>query len=194
MTRQLRQLPVRRCPPACCSERERLSSAHHWPISENAQAAESTAPTKALPSAAAPAGTPEDAKAIRATADQFVKAFNSGDAKTIGAEWSTDSEYTDENGVDFHGRAAIEKEYAALFEEQSRARSITVNIASIRFLGPDIAIEKGAASVPNSRRGRRPSPATALSMPAATANGSWSSAATCPMWPPTATISKISNG
>ena len=53
------------------------------------------------------------------TADQFVKAFNSGDSKTIGQEWSTDSEYTDENGVDFHGRQAIEKEYAALFKEHS---------------------------------------------------------------------------
>jgi uncharacterized protein (TIGR02246 family) len=88
----------------------------------------------------------DDEKAIRATADEFVKAFNAGDAKTIGAEWSTDAEYTDENGQEFHGRAAIEKEYAALFKDHPGA-TISVSIASIRFLGPDIAIEKGAASV-----------------------------------------------
>ena len=98
------------------------------------------APAKSKPSAV------DDEKAIRATADEFAKAFNAGDAKAIGAEWSTDSEYTDENGAEFHGRAAIEKEYAALFKEHPGA-TITVAIASIRFLGPDIAIEKGAASV-----------------------------------------------
>jgi uncharacterized protein (TIGR02246 family) len=88
----------------------------------------------------------DDEKAIRATADEFVKAFNAGDARTIGAEWSTDAEYTDENGQEFHGRTAIEKEYAALFKEHPGA-TISVNISSIRFLGPDIAIEKGVASV-----------------------------------------------
>ncbi len=97
-------------------------------------------PGQAKPSA-------DDEKAIRATADDFVKAFNAGDAKTIGAEWSTDSEYTDENGQEFHGRAAIEKEYAAPVQGASRRDHNASHIASIRFLGPDIAIEKGVASV-----------------------------------------------
>ncbi len=98
------------------------------------------------PPAAAKPSQADDEKAIRATADEFVTAFNAGDAKTVGAEWSTDAEYTDENGQEFHGRAEIEKEYAALFKQHPGA-AITVSIASIRFLGPDIAIEKGAASV-----------------------------------------------
>jgi uncharacterized protein (TIGR02246 family) len=98
------------------------------------------------PAAKSKPSADDDEKAIRATADEFVRAFNAGDAKSIGAEWSTDSEYTDEIGAEFHGRAAIEKEYAALFKEHPGA-TITVAIASIRFLGPDIAIEKGAASV-----------------------------------------------
>ena len=117
----------------------------HFGFSKTAQAAEA-APTKALPSAPTPAGSPADEKAIHATADEFVKAFNSGDAKKIGAEWSTDAEYTDESGQEFQGRAAIEKEYAALFKEHPGA-TIAVDIESIRFLGPDIAIEKGIASV-----------------------------------------------
>lgn len=91
-------------------------------------------------------GNAADEKAIRATADEFVKAFNSGDAKTIGAEWSTDAKYTDESGHQFIGRDVIEKEYAELFKEHPGA-NITVNIDSIRFLGPDIALETGIAKV-----------------------------------------------
>ncbi len=107
----------------------------------SAHAAEGAA--MASPSGSQP-GHEADEKAIRATADEFVKAFNAGDAKTIGAEWSTDAKYTDESGEQFVGRAAIEKEYAKLFKEHPGA-TITVNIDSIRFLGPDIALETGIA-------------------------------------------------
>ncbi|MCE9555763.1 MAG: SgcJ/EcaC family oxidoreductase [Planctomycetes bacterium] len=92
------------------------------------------------------AGNAADEKAIRATADAFVKAFNAGDAKGIGALWATDAEYTDESGKSLHGRADIEKEYAELFKAQ-RGLTMTVAVDSIRFLGPDIAIEKGIAKV-----------------------------------------------
>jgi uncharacterized protein (TIGR02246 family) len=111
--------------------------------------------TAAAPAAAAPAPSPfaaealqlpADEKAIRATADEFVKAFNAADAKAIGAQWATDAQYTDESGQSFHGRAAIEKEYADLFK-QNRSATITVAIDSIRFFGPDIAIEKGIAQI-----------------------------------------------
>jgi uncharacterized protein (TIGR02246 family) len=87
-----------------------------------------------------------DEKAIRATADDFVKAFNAADAKAIGAQWATDAQYTDESGESFHGRVAIEKEYADLFN-QHRSATISVAIESIRFFGPDIAIEKGIAKI-----------------------------------------------
>jgi uncharacterized protein (TIGR02246 family) len=87
-----------------------------------------------------------DEKAIRATADDFVKAFDAGDAKAIGALWAPDAEYTDESGQTLQGRAAIEKEYVELFKEH-RGATMTVAIESVRFLGPDIAIEKGVAKV-----------------------------------------------
>jgi len=87
-----------------------------------------------------------DEKAIRATADDFVKAFNAADVKAVGALWATDAEYTDESGQSFQGRAAIEQLYADLFKEH-RGAAMTVTIDSIRFLGPDIAVEKGIAKV-----------------------------------------------
>src|SRR6185295_12103428 len=79
-------------------------------------------------------------------ADDFTKAFNAADAKAIGKLWIEDAEYTDESGQSFRGRAAIEKEYADLFKEHPGA-TMTVAIESIRFLGPDLAIEKGVAKV-----------------------------------------------
>ncbi|MCE9548239.1 MAG: SgcJ/EcaC family oxidoreductase [Planctomycetia bacterium] len=91
-------------------------------------------------------GSAADEKGIRATADAFVAAFNAGDAKAIGAMWATDAEYTDESGNVFHGRAEIEKEYADLFKEK-HGLTIALTIESIRFLGPDIAAEKGIAKV-----------------------------------------------
>jgi uncharacterized protein (TIGR02246 family) len=87
-----------------------------------------------------------DEKAIRATGDEFVRAFNAADAKAIGALWATDAVYTDESGQSLHGRAAIEKEYADLFKEH-RGTTIAVAVESLRFLGSDIAVEKGVAKV-----------------------------------------------
>jgi uncharacterized protein (TIGR02246 family) len=95
-------------------------------------------------------GSEADEKAIRATAEDFVTAFNAGNSKAIGLLWAPDAEYTDESGQTFHGRAAIEKEYAELFKQQ-RGATMTVAIESIRFLGPDIAVEKGVAKVKSSK-------------------------------------------
>lgn len=83
-----------------------------------------------------------DEKAIRATAEDFVNAFNAADAKALGALWAEDAEYTDESGQSHHGRAAIASLYAAMFKEHPGA-SMAVTVESVRFLGPDIAVEKG---------------------------------------------------
>jgi len=99
--------------------------------------------------AATPASHPpreDDEKAIRATADDFIKAFNAADVKAIGALWAPDAEYTDESGQTFQGRAAIEEIYADLFKQHLGAM-MTVKIESIRLLGPDVALEKGVARV-----------------------------------------------
>ena len=87
-----------------------------------------------------------DEKAIRTTADDFVKAFNAADVKAIGGLWAADAEYTDESGQSFQGRAAIEQLYADVFKQHLGA-IMTVKIESIRLLGPDVALEKGVARV-----------------------------------------------
>jgi uncharacterized protein (TIGR02246 family) len=107
-----------------------------------AQAADAAAES---PAAATPANM-ADEKAIRATAEEFARAFNATDAKAVGALWAPDAEYVDESGRAVQGRAAIEKEYAGAFQ-QHPGMIMTVRIESIRFLGPDIALEKGVARV-----------------------------------------------
>jgi uncharacterized protein (TIGR02246 family) len=106
------------------------------------------AATNSAPSPFAPEAlqASADEKAIRATAEAFVKAFNAADVKAIGALWAPDAEYTDESGQSFQGRAAIEQVYADVFKQHLGAM-MTVKIGSIRFLGPDVALEKGVARV-----------------------------------------------
>jgi len=87
-------------------------------------------------------------KAIRAAAEEFVTAFNKGDAKGIGALWTTDCEYVDETGRVFRGRDTIEKEYAAFFAANPGLKMET-SISSVKVVGGQSAIEDGTALVKN---------------------------------------------
>ncbi|MFZ1935085.1 MAG: SgcJ/EcaC family oxidoreductase [Thermoguttaceae bacterium] len=120
-----------------------VALAPHFSILDSVRAADTAAAT---PSATQTPANQADEKAIRATAEDFLRAFNAGDAKAVGALWAADAEYTDESGKSYQGRAAIEKEYVDFFKEHPGA-TMTVRIESVRFLGPDIAVEKGIAQV-----------------------------------------------
>lgn len=110
-------------------------------------------PVAACSSAAEPPAKPNDAEeAIRASADEFVKAFNEGDAKAIASLWTADGKLTDEQGRDFEGQSAIEAEYAALFKASPDAK-IVVKIESIDSAAPGVAIEEGKAIVIPTRGG-----------------------------------------
>jgi uncharacterized protein (TIGR02246 family) len=60
--------------------------------------------------------------------------------------WTEEGEYIDDDGTTLHGRAAIAEAYAKLFAEHPR-RKLEVNVASIRFIARDGAIEDGVAKV-----------------------------------------------
>src|SRR5438309_7276310 len=74
---------------------------------------------------------PADEDAIRATARDFVAAFNKGDARAIAGQWTENGEYTDGDGAMVRGRAAIEQAFAEFFKEHPKAR-IDLLIKSIR--------------------------------------------------------------
>ncbi len=79
---------------------------------------------------------------IRASAAEFVSAFNSQDAKRVAALWTMRGEYINEQGQTFRGRSAIEKEYEAFFKKYPKVR-IRTKIDSIRLIGDRAATEEG---------------------------------------------------
>jgi uncharacterized protein (TIGR02246 family) len=99
---------------------------------------------KAGKSSAAAAAAPasKDEQAIRKSAGEFSQAFAKGDAKAIGAMWTEHGEYEDDSGKVFRGCDEIEKAYTELFTEKT-AGKIDVEIKSVRFLTPDVAVEEG---------------------------------------------------
>lgn len=118
------------------------------PAGENGTA--KGAPAKAVvqpPSAGAavPSGQAADAadeRAVRDSAEAFVKAYNAHDAKAIAALFAIRAEFIDESDRLIKGREEIEKSFTELFRAHPKG-AINVEIASIRMLTPNLAIEEG---------------------------------------------------
>ena len=103
-------------------------------------------------------GNPPAPQAARATvaaqpaavkgqrAEQFVAAFNKGDAKAVAAFWTPGGEYIDEVGKQYKGRAAIERLYEKVFAANKGAK-LSVTVTSARMVGTDAAIEDGITEV-----------------------------------------------
>jgi uncharacterized protein (TIGR02246 family) len=89
---------------------------------------------------------PQQIAAITKTAEAFVKAFQNGDAKAVAAFWTPDGDYVDENGRVLKGRKAIEDSFAGLFAAK-KGLKVRIDVASVRFLTPDLAIEDGTSTV-----------------------------------------------
>eukprot|EP01047_Picozoa_sp_COSAG01_P007119 COSAG01_NODE_265_length_19887_cov_33.672579_6_plen_303_part_00 len=83
---------------------------------------------------------------IRECAKAFSNAFNSGDAKAIAAQWTMDGDYTNEAGIEFNGREAIEKEYTNFFKQYPGVK-IKIDIEEIKMLSETSAIEEGTATL-----------------------------------------------
>lgn len=99
----------------------------------------------AAPRASAAPPDPRQA-AITQTAQAFVDAFRRADAKAVAAFWAPDGDFIDMDGRVLSGRQAIEDDFAAFFKE-SPGLQVRIEVASIRFLTPDIAIEDGTTSM-----------------------------------------------
>src|SRR5262245_20150477 len=85
----------------------------------------------------------EDEAVIRANVAVFVKAYNVGDAKAVAALFMADAQAIDKEGNVSEGREAIRDMFAKLFKEAPQRR-IEVFVESIRFMGPDMALETGS--------------------------------------------------
>ena len=93
-----------------------------------------------------------DVRAITDLLASFVKAYNEKDAKALGALFTPDAEIEDEDGEVTRGRDAIVERFSGIFKEDGGDR-LAVETDSLRFLGTDLAIEEGTASL-TTRAGR----------------------------------------
>lgn len=104
-----------------------------------------SAPSGADRAAVSPEREP-DVRAITDLLASFVKAYNGKDAKALGDLFTPEAEIEDEDGEITRGRDAIVAHFSGNFEENG-SDTLTVDTDSLRFLGTDIAIEEGVASL-----------------------------------------------
>jgi uncharacterized protein (TIGR02246 family) len=106
-------------------------------------------PATALPGGAQTTASQEresDVRAITEVLASFIKAYNEKDAKALGALFTPDAEIEDDEGEVTRGRKAIIEQFSEMFKESAGDR-IAVDTDSVRFLGTDVAIEEGTASI-----------------------------------------------
>jgi uncharacterized protein (TIGR02246 family) len=87
-----------------------------------------------------------DESAIRKASQEFVRAFEKGDVKAVGALFTEEGEYVDETAETIRGRAALEKAYAKFFKERVDVKAAG-KTDRIRFLSKETAIEEGTFTV-----------------------------------------------
>lgn len=88
----------------------------------------------------------EQKAAIKKTAEEFVAAYQKGDAKALAEFWTPDGDIVDEDGSIVKGRKAIEESFAELFASQ-KGLKLRIDVASLRFPTADLAIEDGTTAV-----------------------------------------------
>ena len=99
------------------------------------------APPPEEKTADAPAMSDEDA--IRARTDEYAQAFSRGDAKAIGAIFTEDGDFVGPDGEMHHGRSAIEQRFQSVFEGAYKGAQVSIDVASVRHLRPEIALVDG---------------------------------------------------
>jgi len=85
---------------------------------------------------------PEDEEAILKAGVSFISAYAAHDARQVAAHFAPEAEFVDEDGQVFRGRDEIEASTAKVFKEHPKA-SVAIDVASLRFLSPVLAIESG---------------------------------------------------
>lgn len=80
--------------------------------------------------------------AIKKAVEDYAVAYNAHDAKAIANLFAPDAELVDTSGTVFQGQDVIRQEYEAFFNAHPDA-SLTINVESVRMVGPSVAVEEG---------------------------------------------------
>lgn len=83
---------------------------------------------------------------IRKSVIAFVEQYNAHDADKLAGLFATDARMVFQDGTEVNGTAQIEQAFADEFAERSQA-AVSVDVDSIRFLTPDVAVEEGMTSL-----------------------------------------------
>ncbi|MEX2168965.1 MAG: SgcJ/EcaC family oxidoreductase [Pirellulales bacterium] len=118
------------------------------PATQDQKPAEQPVPAEALPSEKEPVPEPSaDEAAIRASVEKYVESYNRRDSKSMAAMWSPEAVYTNpQTGEGIVGQEAIAKQFDYEFAGAEDAKLVVV-VDSIEFVSPNVAIEKGSATV-----------------------------------------------
>lgn len=81
----------------------------------------------------------EETSKIRQVIGKFVEAWNRHDAKAFSMVFAEDADFTNVRGMSAHGRAAIEKFHAPVFDTYFKNSHQQIIEIKIRFLKPDVA-------------------------------------------------------
>lgn len=95
---------------------------------------------------AEPTAADADVAAIRASVESYVAAYNRGDAPAVAAHWSETGQWISPAGDRVQGRAAIQEELRAMFD-QGQGGKVEVSDVQVRLLSADVAMEEGVARV-----------------------------------------------
>jgi uncharacterized protein (TIGR02246 family) len=87
-----------------------------------------------------------DLKSIDAAGNAFVAAYNVKDATTLATLWMENADYKDDTGLDYHGRDAIQRAFAALFAEHPDWK-LELQVESSRLITPTLATRDGIAVI-----------------------------------------------
>jgi uncharacterized protein (TIGR02246 family) len=78
--------------------------------------------------------------------DQFIEAYNRGDAKAVASFWAEDATYVDEGGQEHKGRAAIEKLYEQAFAA-SKGAKLDIHVTDRKLATADVILNSGITEV-----------------------------------------------
>lgn len=99
--------------------------------------------------------TAADEKAIEQTIEKLAAALNARDAKAAAALFTPTAEFVDGDGNTFHGREAIEAEFAALFEANPHGQ-VKFATEAVRHLNPGVYVEEGVVTVASAKNPNMP--------------------------------------
>tara|TARA_R110002049_G_scaffold50370_2_gene143000 strand:+ start:72831 stop:73742 length:912 start_codon:yes stop_codon:yes gene_type:complete len=92
-----------------------------------------------------------DDLAVRKTLSDYVDAFNSRDAESMGSYWTENGTHTDrETGERTEGRKAIEADIADVLKDQTEVK-LSAKIDRLKFITPDVVSIDGETTVVSGR-------------------------------------------